>query len=98
MSRPGRSIWVFGDQLNRQIGALREADPARDAILMIESEATLARRFHRQRRHFVLASMRKFARELASEGFTVDYREAPSLAAGVRAHRVEHPDRGLVAT
>ena len=34
MSMP--SIWVFGDQLNRGIGALAEAQPATHRVLFIE--------------------------------------------------------------
>ncbi len=64
------TIWVFGDQLNTRIGALASADPDRDTILMIESRAALRTRpFHRQRLHFVLASMRKFAAALRQAGF-----------------------------
>lgn len=92
------TVWVFGDQLNRRIGALADADPSTDMVLMVESEKSLARPFHRQRRHFVLASMRKFVRDLEREGFAVDHREASSLAAGVQAHRVAHPGRSIVAT
>ena len=92
------SIWVLGDQLNRGIGALADADPATDSVLMIESAATLRRPFHRQRRHFVLASMRKFAAELSRSGFDVDYRRADTIRAGVEAHRADHRGREVVAT
>lgn len=82
-----RTIWVFGDQLNRALGALRDADPARDRVLLVESRAKLvSKRWHRQRAHFVLASMRRFADELADVGFEVDHRRADSLTAGFRAH------------
>jgi deoxyribodipyrimidine photolyase-related protein len=94
-----RTIWVLGDQLNVRIGALATAEPGSDAILMVESDAALGSRpFHRQRLHFVLASMRKFAAELTKKGFEVDYRHAPTLEAGVEAHRSDHPDRELVVT
>ncbi len=88
-------MWVLGDQLNRSIGALRDADPAGTRVLFVRSEAKLAsKRWHRQRLHLVLTAMRRFADELAAEGFAVDWREAPSLAAGLAAHRAAHrPDR-----
>jgi deoxyribodipyrimidine photolyase-related protein len=93
------TIWVLGDQLNRGIGALADADPDRDTILMIESHAAIAgREFHRQRLHFVLASMRRFAAELRGAGFDVDYRNATTLAAGVAGHRSDHPDHKVIAT
>ncbi|MEY4950217.1 MAG: hypothetical protein RL698_2428, partial [Pseudomonadota bacterium] len=59
------TVWVFGDQLNRQIGALRDAQPNTHRILMVESHAKIAsRRWHVQRAHFIVASMRRFAAEL----------------------------------
>jgi deoxyribodipyrimidine photolyase-related protein len=93
------TVWVMGDQLNRQLGALRAARPGQDVVLMIESEAKLASKpFHRQKLHLVLAAMRSFARELRSAGFEVDYRRAPSFAAGLAAHRQSHRPARVTAT
>lgn len=84
------TIWVLGDQLNRGLGALAEADPRVHRVLLIESFAKLAsKRWHVQRAHFVVASMRRFADELRAEGFVVDYRRATSLTAGLRDHMSE---------
>ncbi len=94
-----QTIWVFGDQLNRRIGALEDIRPDTDIVLMVESAQTVeGRRFHKQRLHFVLTSMRRFAAELQKAGITVDYRHAETLAAGLAAHRLRHPDRRVVAT
>ncbi|UCG40272.1 MAG: cryptochrome/photolyase family protein [Acidimicrobiia bacterium] len=92
------TVWVLGDQLNRRVGALSTADPLTDSILFVESERMLARPFHRQRAHLVLASMRRFADELRAEGFGVDYRRAPSLAAGLAEHLEEVRPSRVVAT
>jgi deoxyribodipyrimidine photolyase-related protein len=82
------TIWVFGDQLNRRIASLEGVRPGEARVLMIESRAKLrARRWHRQRLHLILASMRRFAAELEGAGFTLDYRKADSFAAGLAAHR-----------
>ena len=56
MTGPGRAtVWVFGDQLNRSIGALATAEPATHRILLVESEAKITgRRWHRQRLHLHL--------------------------------------------
>ena len=82
-----QTIWVLGDQLNRRLGALAEADPTTHRILMVESLGKLAsKRWHRQRAHFVVAAMRRFAGELADAGFDVDYRRAPSLRQGFDEH------------
>jgi deoxyribodipyrimidine photolyase-related protein len=93
------TVWVVGDQLNRQIGALADARPGRDRILLVESTAKLAsKRWHRQRAHLVVTAMRRFAGELREAGFEVDLRRAASLAAGLHDHLAEHrPDR-VVAT
>lgn len=93
-----QTVWVFGDQLNRRIGALADADPATHRILLVESTAKLvSRRWHRQRAHFVLASMRRFANELRDAGFEVDVRRAATLRAGFDAHVAAHdPDEVIV--
>jgi deoxyribodipyrimidine photolyase-related protein len=81
------TVWVLGDQLNRGLGALRDATADSHRILMVESNAKLTSKpWHRQRAHFVLASMRRFADELRDAGFDVDYRTADSLRAGHDDH------------
>ncbi len=90
---------MLGDQLSRSLGALRAATPATHRVLVVESLAKLrSRRWHRQRAHLVLASMRRFVAELRGEGFAVDHRVAPSLAAGLAAHLVEYRPERVVAT
>lgn len=42
--------------------------------------------------------MRRVAAELAEEGFDVDHRRAPTLLAGLAAHRDEHRPARVVAT
>lgn len=93
------TIWVLGDQLNRRIGALAEADPASHRVLIVESAAMFEKRaFHRQRIHFVKTAMRRFADELDREGFEVDYRRAASLSAGLQHHRDQHEPKSVTAT
>jgi len=93
------TVWVFGDQLNRRIGALSEATPATHRILLVESTAKLtSKRWHRQRAHFVIASMRRFVGELRSEGFVVDHRRAATLRAGFEEHVAEFAPHEVIAT
>jgi len=93
----GRTVLVLGDQLSTDLGALADADPGRDRIVMVESWAKLAQRpWHRQKLHLVLGAMRRFAEELRGEGFVVDLRRAPTLRAGLDDAGVD-PDH-LVAT
>lgn len=65
---------VLGDQLSRDIAALRGLDAANDVILMAEvmAEATYVRH-HPKKIAFVFSAMRHFAAELRAEGVTVDY-------------------------
>ncbi|MFT7650238.1 MAG: deoxyribodipyrimidine photolyase-related protein, partial [Candidatus Poriferisodalaceae bacterium] len=85
------TIWILGDQLNRHIGALADRHPGDCRVLLVTSEAkTTAKRWHRQRLHLVLSAMAHFAAELRAEGFEVDERSAPTLAAGLRAHLAQH--------
>ena len=94
-----QTVWVFGDQLNRKIGALADAKPATHRVLMIESRAKITtRRWHVQRAHFIVASMRRFAAELREAGFEVDYRFAESMRTGVQLHRDEFSPSQIVVT
>ena len=98
MQSPLTTIWVLGDQLFRDSTAFDGASPATHRVLMVESTAKLtSKRWHVQRAHFVLASMRRFAAELRAEGFEVDHRTAPTLQAGLAAHRAEHAPAAVIA-
>jgi deoxyribodipyrimidine photolyase-related protein len=82
------TVWVLGDQLNRGIASLEGVEPSATRVLFVTSTGKLeAKRWHRQRLHAVLAGMRRLAGELRAEGFEVDERTAPSLRAGLDAHR-----------
>lgn len=66
--------FVVGDQLTRSLASLRDIDPARDVVLMVEveEEATYVRH-HKQKIAFILSAMRHFAEALRAEGISVDY-------------------------
>ncbi len=92
------TVWVLGDQLNRRISSLagRSADDTR--ILIIESAAKIqSKPYHRQRLHLVITAMRRFARELTSAGFEVDYRKSESFSKGLAAHREQFSPDGVTA-
>lgn len=94
-----KTIWVLGDQLNRRIGALADADPTTHRVLLVESFAKLqSKRWHRQRAHFVIASMRRFADELRTAGFDVDLRQADSLQRGLTEHIAQFDPDEVLAT
>ena len=84
------TVWVLGDQLNTSFSALAEASRSTHRVLMVESAAKLSsKRWHIQRAHLVITAMRRFARELTDDGWTVDYRIANTLTDGLNRHRAE---------
>ena len=88
---PRNTVWVFGDQLNRAIGALATAQPDSDRVLIVNAADKFAGRpWHPGRAALISRAMANFADELRAEGFEVDYRNAPTMRAGVTAHRNEY--------
>ncbi len=85
-----RTVLILGDQCHREVASLRGCTPGDTRVLFVTSTSYLgAKRWHRQRLHVVLASMRRFARELRVEGFEVDERIATTQSAGLDGHRRE---------
>ncbi|MEZ5372905.1 MAG: cryptochrome/photolyase family protein [Microthrixaceae bacterium] len=92
------TIWILGDQLNRDVGALADRKPGDCRVLMVTSEAKAgSKRWHRQRLHLVLSAMAHFAAGLRAEGFEVDHRRAPTLASGLQAHLADYEAGRVVA-
>lgn len=69
-----RLVLVLGDQLSEGLSALREADKAKDTVVMAEvaDEASYVRH-HPKKIALVFAAMRKFAKRLEKQGWTVAY-------------------------
>ena len=94
-----RIILVPYDQLSRDRGAMRDAVPGRDEILMIESEAMLrSRTWHAQRLFLLMSAATHHATDLRARGFTVHERRARSVSEGMSAFRDERTDARIVAT
>ena len=71
-----RLVLVLGDQLSLSLSALQAADKAKDTVVMAEvADETTYVRHHPKKIALVLAAMRKFARVLEAEGWTVLYTE-----------------------
>ena len=99
MAKALATIWVFGDQLNRKIGALATAKPETHRILIIESAGKISsRRWHVQRAHFLITSMRRFALELEQAGFKVDYRKSATMRKGFNEHVAKFSPSQISAT
>ena len=75
------TVWVLGDQLNRDLAHLRDTTPGDTRVLMVLSLAKLrSKPWHRQRAHLIVTAMRRFADELRDRGYEVDWREADTFA------------------
>ena len=65
---------ILGDQLSRKMSSLRDLDPDKDVVLMVEvHDETTYVRHHKQKIALVLSAMRHFAEALRSDGISVDY-------------------------
>lgn len=79
-----RLIYVGFDQLHRNFGALKDADPKNDVILLVESQRMLqSRTWHLQRLWFMISAARHFAQDLQDEGFEVIYLKAETTKDGI---------------
>lgn len=93
------TVWVLGDQLTREAGPLRDHRPQDGPVLVVDSAAKRTEKpWHAQRLHLVYSAMAHFVAELRADGFEVDHRRAPTLRAGLDAHRAEHDPARVVAT
>ena len=88
------SVWILGDQLVARHPAVA-VEPERVCVVMVESAARV-RKLPYQRKKLVLlfSAMRHYAQGLREQGYEVDYRQADTFLAGLRAHVAERrPDR-----
>lgn len=88
-----RHILVLGDQLTRQHGPLRTAEPASTVVLTVEAVDLVRRtRAHKQKIALYFSALRRFSADLASAGFRNHHqRLAPSFEAGLAAHLQRYP-------
>lgn len=92
-----RIIFVPFDQLNRDRGALKTADPKSDQIVLIESQRmTSGRKWHKQRLQFLISSARHFAEELKADGFQVSYLKHKTTETGLLEVRDQFPDLPII--
>jgi deoxyribodipyrimidine photolyase-related protein len=85
-----RILYIPFDHLNRRRGVLKEANPATDAVVLVESERMLTGRpWHKERLFFLVSSAQHFAHALGEEGFQVRYIPAPTTIDGLQIARTE---------
>ena len=93
-----RGIYVAFDQLHRNYGALKNASPKNDLIILVESQRMLAsKKWHFQRLWFMISAARHFAESLKAEGFEVVYLKAANTKAGIESAVANHVLTGVIA-
>jgi deoxyribodipyrimidine photolyase-related protein len=93
-----RLVYVAFDHLNENYGALKNSDPAKDVIVLVESaRMTTGRNWHGQRLHFLISSARHFAAHLETLGYTVQYEKAATTIDGLRKVKKDFPDLPVIS-
>lgn len=92
-----RIIYIPFDHLHRKFGALKEADPKEDLIVLVESaRMTTGRNWHKERLFFLISSARHFAKSLEDEGFTVEYVKAATTVSGLKIVQKKYPKLSII--
>lgn len=98
MAQFKRALYIPFDQLNRQYGALKGADPKSDLVVLVESQSMIGgANWHRERLFFLISSARHFAAELRAEGFEVRYMKSKNTVAGLKEIKEELPSISFIA-
>ena len=94
-----RIIYIPFDHLHRKFGALKDADPKADLIVLVESaRMTTGRNWHKERLFFLISSARHFAKSLEDEGFTVEYVKAATTVSGLKIVQKNYPKLPITCT
>ena len=83
-------IWVLNDQLDQAQAALSSSSPEEARVVLVESEALLRQRPHRQKQILFWSAQRHFAEELRQAGWQVDLLEANSHGEAIAAWQQRH--------
>ncbi len=95
-------VLILGDQLDEDSAALKDLDPKRDIVLMVEAlDESRHVWSHKIRTTLFLAAMRHFAAHLSTRGITVDYRKLDvhghkSLADGLQSAIAQHQPQAII--
>ena len=93
-----RIIYVGFDQLNKEYGALKGADPKSDLIVLVESSRMVTgSNWNKVRLYFLISSAHHFAKELTDSGFKVIYQKAATTVDGLTQVRSENGDLPIIA-
>ena len=93
-----RLIFVAFDHLNENYGALKNSDPSKDVIVLVESaRMTTGRKWHGQCLHYLISSARHFASHLEKLGYTVRYEKAATTIEGLQKVKNEFPELPIIS-
>ena len=86
----GVGIWVLNDQLDQAQAALSSSAPGDARVVLVESEALLRKRPHRQKQILFWSAQRHFAEELKQAGWQVDLLEANNRGEAIAQWQQRH--------
>ena len=94
-----KAVLLLNDQLNRNYGALKTAEPSTHHILFIESQRMLTTRtWHIQRLFFLMSARDHFLQQLRDEGFKVTFIRSSNTEVGIEEFRKSFPDVEIEVT
>ena len=83
-----RILYIPFDHLDRRRGVLKDANPATDAVVLVESQRMLTGRpWHTERLFFLVSSARHFAAESAQAIGVKPFGPHHLAPQGIRQHR-----------
>jgi deoxyribodipyrimidine photolyase-related protein len=92
-----RIIYIPFDHLHPKYGALRDANPKSDLIVLVESARMVNKQeWNKIRLYFLIASARHFADELTTLGYTVKYLKAENTILGLKQIKNEFPNLPII--
>ena len=93
-----RIIYISHDQLNAGYGALKQAKPNDDLIVLVESQRMLTPEFgSKVRLYFLLSSAAHFVKSLQDDGYTVIYQKAATSVDGLKEVLKKYPKLPIIA-
>ena len=94
-----RIIYVPFDHLHPKYGALVNADPKSDLIVLVESARMVTgASWNKVRLYFLISSARHFKAELEQLGFKVLYKKAATTVDGLKAVTKDYPKLPIIST
>ena len=91
-------IYIPFDHLHPKYGALKDADPKSDLIVLVESARMVAAdEWNKIRLYFLISAARHFKVELEKLGFKVRYEKAATTVDGLTRVKQEFPDLPIIS-